>query len=377
MASLEATSRRVPELDGIRGMAILLVLIWHYVVVQQTTLGFFNRVFLLSWSGVDLFFVLSGFLIGGILMDHRLATNYFQVFYVRRICRILPLYFLWIFLFVVVGAVAPLRTEALRWLFAQPLPLWSYATFTQNIVMARVGGFGANWLGVTWSLAVEEQFYLALPLMIRFIPPRRLPLVLITMIVAAPVLRIILVARYGELGHLAGYVLTPCRADALLLGALCAHIVRDDTLKSAVVRHRKIVYAIFAGSAAGVAMMAISGITLWTFPMTSYGFSLLAVFYASLLLIVVIAPESPLGGLMRNRGLRRLGIVAYAAYMFHQGVSGLCYAIFRGHYPQMLRGSDAMVSATALLVTLSLAGLSWVAFERPILRIGHRFQYQD
>src|SRR5262249_15646658 len=126
VASLEATSRRIPELDGIRGTAILLVLLWHYVVVQQTTLALFNRVFGLTCSGVDLFFVLSAFLIGGILMAHRLATNFFQVFYVRRICRILPLYFLWLFLFIVVGAIVPLRSEALRWLFAHPLPLWSY-----------------------------------------------------------------------------------------------------------------------------------------------------------------------------------------------------------------------------------------------------------
>src|SRR5712692_10605079 len=212
-------------------MAILLVLIWHYVVVQQTTVGVFNRVFLLSWSGVDLFFVLSGFLIGGILMDHRQAANYFQVFYVRRICRIMPLYFLWIFLFVVFGIVVPLRNEALSWLFAQPLPLWSYTTFTQNIVMARAG-LGPNWLGITWSLAVEEQFYLALPLMIRAIPPRRLPLVLMTLIVAAPILRIILIARYGAQGYLPGYVLTPCRADALLLGVLCAYVMRHEELRS-------------------------------------------------------------------------------------------------------------------------------------------------
>ena len=99
-------SSRTPELDGIRGIAILLVLIWHYPINQirgehgsvfhlvQQSLGW-------TWSGVDLFFVLSGFLIGGTLLDNRRASNYFQVFYIRRACRIVPLYFLLLLAFAV------------------------------------------------------------------------------------------------------------------------------------------------------------------------------------------------------------------------------------------------------------------------------------
>src|SRR5262245_13203211 len=93
------TSRaRISELDGLRGLAILLVLLWHYavgpVIVHQSTLANFLivRSLNLAWSGVDLFFVLSGFLIGGILLDHRDTTHYFRTFYIRRICRIVPLY---------------------------------------------------------------------------------------------------------------------------------------------------------------------------------------------------------------------------------------------------------------------------------------------
>jgi peptidoglycan/LPS O-acetylase OafA/YrhL len=96
---------RIPELDGIRGLAILLVLVWHYFghfegVLQRSWQAYALATLRLSWSGVDLFFVLSGFLIGGILYDAKDSKSYYQTFYRRRILRIFPLYFLWIALFI-------------------------------------------------------------------------------------------------------------------------------------------------------------------------------------------------------------------------------------------------------------------------------------
>src|SRR5258707_12029830 len=129
-------SARILELDGLRGLAILLVILCHYVGnPNHAPLGFwphrFLSAFAVGWSGVDLFFVLSGFLIGGILLDARHSANYFQVFYIRRVCRIFPLYCLVLFVFLVVLQIAP-TTTTLRWL----VTLLSYATFTQNFMMA-------------------------------------------------------------------------------------------------------------------------------------------------------------------------------------------------------------------------------------------------
>lgn len=103
------STRRLPELDGIRALAILLVLYWHFGSNQFTPqLGrytfYFYRAGSLCWSGVDLFFVLSGFLLGGILLDNRHAPNLFKVFYIRRFCRIFPLYYLWMGIFALVIA---------------------------------------------------------------------------------------------------------------------------------------------------------------------------------------------------------------------------------------------------------------------------------
>ena len=87
---------RIPELDGLRGLAILLVLLYHFVSSPRIQPPLFHKLFAIGWSGVDLFFVLSGFLIGGILLDVRESPNYFRTFYGRRFYRIVPLYYLWI-----------------------------------------------------------------------------------------------------------------------------------------------------------------------------------------------------------------------------------------------------------------------------------------
>jgi peptidoglycan/LPS O-acetylase OafA/YrhL len=140
----------------------------------------------LSWSGVDLFFVLSGFLIGGILLDARSSPRYFQTFYLRRAYRILPLYFLVIGLSLLPHLLAQFSVARAAHTTPLPLPWLSYATFTQNFWMAYLGVFGPSGMGITWSLAIEEQFYLSIPLLIRNVRPRNLMIVLLMVIPARP-----------------------------------------------------------------------------------------------------------------------------------------------------------------------------------------------
>ena len=164
------SSTRIPALDGLRGIAILLVLLRHSVFEFHPNSKFFSHLLVagrLSWSGVDLFFVLSGFLIGGILLDAIASPRYFKTFYVRRAYRILPLYAVVMALFSLRyvtshGSAGPLGSFS-----HSPIPWASYVTFTQNIWMAWLGTFGVGAVAATWSLAVEEQFYLTVPFIIR------------------------------------------------------------------------------------------------------------------------------------------------------------------------------------------------------------------
>jgi peptidoglycan/LPS O-acetylase OafA/YrhL len=221
------------QLDGLRGVAILSVLVWHFVgsgvaVTPGTTASYLRAAFRLSWTGVDLFFVLSGFLIGGILLDARDSRRYFRTFYVRRFCRILPLYWLLLAAF-----------AAALWLHAShgwfegspavdhPAPWWAYLTFTQNFYYAA-GHFESNLLALSWSLAVEEQFYLTLPPLVWLLPRRALAAVLCLAAGAAPLFRhwVYQSGAFPVPGN-AAYVLPVCRMDALALGVLGALLVRS------------------------------------------------------------------------------------------------------------------------------------------------------
>ena len=237
VSSLSGTrNERVPELDGIRGLAILSVVVWHYVALRfapppGSVLALFWPLLALTWSGVDLFFVLSGFLIGGILLEHRESPNYFQTFYARRVCRIIPLYYL-LLLGCWIGICAGLaeRSPGWKWLFANPMPFWSYVVFAQNSFMMQEGDFGANALAVTWSLAIEEQFYLVFPWLVRYVPRTRLIYVFFGTIAVAPLCRI-LFYLYHPIPLSGSFFFMPSRLDAFGLGAFggLRSTLRGDT----------------------------------------------------------------------------------------------------------------------------------------------------
>jgi peptidoglycan/LPS O-acetylase OafA/YrhL len=206
---------RVKELDGLRALAILAVVAWHYLGIGDGPASIPWRIFMSGRSGVDLFFVLSGYLITGILLGNAHSPSYFSTFYVRRALRILPIYAVMFVIYLIgrqLGGSAPV-------LFGGPLPWWSYAIGLQNIWMTIHQDYGAAWLAGTWSLAVEEQFYLVFPLVVYFAPARMLPRLLIALLVLAPLGRMIAGALGDRFGY---YVLMPLRADILAIGALVA-----------------------------------------------------------------------------------------------------------------------------------------------------------
>jgi peptidoglycan/LPS O-acetylase OafA/YrhL len=157
---------RLPTLDGLRGVAILLVLLSHltlYSEMSTTTLldRAYQRATLAGWVGVDLFFVLSGFLITGILLDLKGSSRFFRTFYARRVLRIFPLYYAFLAIFyIALPQLLSSKDQVLRLLADQK---W-YWLYLQNLQMARDGWPVPKYLAHFWSLAVEEQFYLIWPL---------------------------------------------------------------------------------------------------------------------------------------------------------------------------------------------------------------------
>ena len=361
--------RRIPELDGLRGIAILLVLVWHYLTIvladaSPVFLHVTNSLIRFAWSGVDLFFVLSGFLLGGLLLDNKTSTHYFPTFYARRAYRILPLYAVVVATYVLLLHVT--RSERIAWLFEQPLPVWSYLTFTQNFAMAHTDNFGPQWLGVTWSLAIEEQFYLVLPFIIRFIPGRLLPSALILLAVAAPLTRLALFLSSRQ-WEMASYVMMPARADALMLGVLTAVALRRDDVRALVVRKRNLLYRVLGVLALAVAVMALMHETVNSTRMVLYGYSLIALFYAVLVVIAVTASKEELiGRVLRWSWLGRIGVIAYGIYLVHLPVVGLTALLFQ---------SPVVIGVVGLGLTWALAELSWRYFEKPLVQRGHRHTY--
>ena len=278
---------------------------WHYVhaqlqgVVPGTSLAYLKQASQFHVVRRGSFFRSVRFLIAGILLDHREAENYFRVFYIRRACRIFPLYYAHLALFVMLLVFGAGQTPGLYWLFdTAGLPLWSYATFTQNIVMASRVVMGSEWLAVTWSLAIEEQFYLVLPFIIRFTSPRALPWILCGLLLMAPMLRATVPGAWAAIGM-------PWRADSLMAGALLAWLVRKPGFMETVIAGRRWLHAVFwfllGGAVATVFVTA-------RFPFNlTFTYLWLACLYATLLLVVLADRDGWIARLFRPRALMWLG----------------------------------------------------------------------
>jgi peptidoglycan/LPS O-acetylase OafA/YrhL len=369
-------SRRVPALDGLRGIAILLVLMGHCVFQMQTSSPFLSRVLALgklSWSGVDLFFVLSGFLIGGILLDARESPRYFQTFYIRRAYRIFPLYAAVTTIFLIRHLPFHFIPGTLGNFSPLTIPWASYATLTQNFWMAKVGWFGLPAMAVTWSLAVEEQFYLTIPWVIRKVGRKLLVFVMVAVVIGAPLLRVFLRHRLQN-GDFACYVLMPCRADALCLGVLAALLVRSKYWWNLLRTKRTTLYGITAVLFAGVAFMTYKGYVVNTAPPVNIvGYSWLALFYSFCLLIAVSPSKNNTRQFLCQKWLMRLGTIAYCTYLIHVPLVQAGRRLLELRVsPQAAWLPGGMLGIAA---TLSIASISWKFFEKPLLRSGHKHQY--
>jgi peptidoglycan/LPS O-acetylase OafA/YrhL len=369
--------RRIPELDGLRGVAIGIVLFFHYFFLTTVARPGSLLAYLLSpgrigWSGVDLFFVLSGFLIGGILLDARAASNFYRVFYTRRFFRIVPPYFLLLLGYFFMTMLARNHID-MSLVADNKLPLAPYFVFLQNFWMTARNTLGGTTLGITWSLAVEEQFYLALPLLIRFVPTRRLVPVLLIGIGSAEVIRLLFLFLLPANWLCA--VLLPCRADALFLGVLGAYAFREPTWRNYLQYRRRYLWVTLLVLAAGIAIMVRFLPRVGYILMTAGGYTVIAAFFVVLLIYGLLIPESWLSRCLRGKWLGGLGMIAYGTYLFHELALNAFFAVFRSAAPRIVSFADLVATLAAFGSTIALCSLSWRFFEKPLVRIGHRQNY--
>jgi len=366
-----ARSQHLPALDGLRALAIIVVVLHNSTGIEMHD-SFTEKLWTFmvdaGWIGVQLFFVLSGFLITAILLDSRDKPRALRTFYLRRSFRIFPLYYLFL---AVRFLVLPWFFPELAAPFLDQLPYWLYLSNWANCVGAQLTA-----MGHFWSLAVEEQFYLLWPALALKLRVRTFAWVCVGIAVAA------LLSRIGM--RVAGvpdqwmYSATFARADGLALGALVAILMRSDEGLRILERvKRPLGVAAVLGLAA--VMANAHGLSRFDWVVQSIGYTMLAVIFA--LLVAECATPETRGWrwLLANPLLRLVGKYSYAIYILHVPFAAIAKRLLPYAPTPVLQyvdshpvlGDMAFV-ATVGLSSFALAALTYVAIERPFLRLKDR-----
>ena len=349
----------IPELDGIRGLAILAVLVFHFrmLIPQQSGLEYaWLKSLAPLWCGVNLFFVLSGFLITGILLDAKGSTNYFTSFYWRRLLRIFPLYYAT--LLVVAWIASRSSNPEITNFNTEQIWFWTYLSNWRAASQSI-----SDFLPHLWSLAVEEQFYLVWPLAVLLCSRKILIQVCAFLLFASLAYRAGAVAldatRYA-------YFATPSRAGELACGALGALAMRDVSLRTWVDRHTRAL-AVVGAVITLVALLAGGG-----FEANKGIVDTLGVFGLSVLFGLLVLRAPGLHGL-RSPAMVWLGKYSYGIYMLHPFVQKTESPLLRGFLGQQPLALRVPLTAVAMgagiLVSCAAAWASYHVLEAPFLRM--------
>jgi peptidoglycan/LPS O-acetylase OafA/YrhL len=326
--------------------------------------------------GVDLFFVLSGFLITGILYDARNEPHYFRNFYMRRLLRIFPLYYgVLALLFFVAPLIPLLRGPALEYLVENQAWAWLYAV---NIHVAKHGQWSLSYINHFWSLSVEEHFYLFWPLLVFMLAGRPRLLIAISLGLSLGAMVARLIGFFMGLSWFTTGVLTPFRLDGLALGALLAVMARQP------VGFRRLVQALPGVMTVAGGLLALG--VVWTRLISRQGLELvgasrpplLLILLACLLVWAIVAPEqSAISRFFRSRPMVFLGTYSYGLYVYHHFIS--YYLTTNQTELELARWLGSHGAAVALQATLGasaslvVAYLSYELVEKRFLRLKRLF----
>jgi peptidoglycan/LPS O-acetylase OafA/YrhL len=354
------SAKHLPQLDGVRGIAILLVVACHYFwfptvpALRQLSM---MRAANLGWTGVDLFFVLSGFLLGGILIDQKGSEGYFRRFYLRRAARILPLYYSWLL-------ISP-------FLAGWGDPDLAYLVFAQNWMMAVFNRSHGGGLFISWSLAVEEQFYLVLPFLISYLSRRGLTVLLIAFVALQPLIRVIALPLVRSATSI--LILPVTHGDGLAIGVLLAIALRNQAAKDFYRRYRRGIAA-FAIGLAFYTATSLFYIGTNQDPRATPFFFPVALVYGWIVFECVAVPGSLAARFCMLTPLRFFGKISYCLYLTHWLVMLAIEQWAIGHRaiafvtPGALLRFTVVCGALSLGIASALCWLSYRFFEQPILR---------
>ncbi|HEV2228800.1 MAG TPA: acyltransferase [Steroidobacteraceae bacterium] len=357
-------SGHLPALDGVRGLAILAVLLFHFVTPPNPkgpVDAAITWLFAYGALGVDLFFVLSGFLITGILYDSRADPAYFRNFYMRRVLRIFPLYYgVLVVVFFVVPAIPALQGSEIAGLRNEQAWAWLYGV---NVYLAIHGGWVLSYLTHFWSLAVEEQFYLVWPLIVWLLAAK--PRLLLSFPLAAALASFgsRVVASLLGVNLVATTVLTPFQLDSLAIGGFLAIYLRQPHGEART--RRLIVPMTLTGIGLLLLQFGVRHFTEYGSALQSLRSGAFRLLLAALLLQALVAPASSgWSRFFRSGPMIILGKYSYGLYVYHHFFS----YYFAKHGTELALAS-AIGSHLAALVIQTVGGMAasmaiaWLSYE--------------
>ncbi|WP_409187966.1 acyltransferase family protein [Bradyrhizobium sp. RDM4] len=368
-----SSEQHIVELTGIRGVAVLMVLLWHFIgAVISPSLGsastWLSSILVFGRTGVDLFFVLSGFLIIGILVDKRDKGSYFATFYLRRAARILPPYLLLLVFFWGFTLCLPPNTY-----FNADIGPVTYLLFLQNWYMSFHNEWGPSASSVTWSVAIEEQFYLVFPVVVYLTPVSRLRIILWATGAISAAARAYFHLKYPE-NHFAPYVNTLLRLDELCLGGLIALAFRREQSLAWLNRRRPLITLVLALCVGAIPFFLVLYSKQPADTMYYWGHLYLGLLYGTAILVIVLNRDHGTLRVLHCAPLQFFGTISYSVYLFHPMVIGLFFvAMRRGERLQTLEDLSLLIAA--FVCTIVLCWISYNFLEKPILNWARQLSY--
>jgi len=369
----------LPVLDGVRGLAVLMVLVFHFVGQMLATNALEHVIVSVTkygLLGVDLFFVLSGFLITGLLYEARGRPNYLRNFYLRRVLRIFPLYYgVLAVVFFVAPLIPILRGATLDYLLERQAWAWAYAV---NVFLALHEEWSFSYLNHFWSLCVEEHFYLVWPFVVLLLArrPRALIITCLAVSLGAMLARVIGIAI--GLNWWVTVVLTPFKLDGLALGAFLAVLVRQPGGIDWMTRW------IAPVAAAAIGLLVVSFV--WTTLISRTHLELIGAIRASFFQVLLacfligalVAPKRHfISRLFSSRPLVFFGTYSYGLYVYHHFISYYLVSnrteVDLGHYLGSHGLAVALQAIAGIGCSVALAYLSYEFFEKRFLNLKRRF----